>query len=336
MTGKTEIQWTDSSWNPTSGCDRISPGCDHCYAMTLAKRLKAMGSPRYQQDGDPKTSGPGFGVAVHPDALDWPLRKTKPLKIFVNSMSDLFHKDVPDAFIAEVFAVMSLAHWHTFQLLTKRHARMKSLLTSPAFRELYGYAYGQRGTDLGSGNRRWRDWFDTHCQEPWPLPNVWLGVSAEDQHWANLRIPALLHTPAAVRFVSAEPLLGPIDLHASDDGLHHWLPDYGPVYDDPDEPICQAHGISDCERRQPHAGCSFLDWVIIGGESGPGARPMELDWARSMVEQCESSGVAPFVKQLGAIRGRELGSDSHGGNWDDWPADLRIRKFPDAAGAAVS
>lgn len=134
MSDATNIEWTDATWNPTTGCDKVSPGCDNCYAMTLAPRLKAMRSPHYQRDGDPKTSSPGFGVSIHPDALDKPLRWKKPRRIFVNSMSDLFHDEIPDEFIAQVFAVMALAPQHTFQVLTKRHGRMRSLLNNADWR----------------------------------------------------------------------------------------------------------------------------------------------------------------------------------------------------------
>jgi len=302
MTGKTEIQWADVTWNPTTGCDRVSDGCDHCYALTLARRLKGMGSPRYQTDGDPKTSGPGFGVAVHPDALDWPLRKTKPLKIFVNSMSDLFHESVPDNFIGSVFDTMALAPQHTFQILTKRHARMRSLLTR----------WQEQAADRPHAGASFRR-HDMMWSEPrvWPLPNVWLGCSAEDQHWADIRIPALLRTPAAVRFLSCEPLLGPLDIR------HHFA-GHCPEHDFPG-------GF--CADRF-HPGVQRIDWAIVGGESGPGARPMEIVWARSLVQQCRDADVTPFVKQLGAIRGRELGAGSHGGDWDAWPEDLRVRDFP--------
>jgi protein gp37 len=278
--------------------------------MTLAKRLKAMGSPRYQTDGDPKTSGPGFGVAVHPDALDWPLRKTKPLRIFVNSMSDLFHESVPDNFIGSVFDTMALAPQHTFQILTKRHARMRSLLTRW---EVQAADRPHAGASFRRHDMMW--------SEPriWPLPNVWLGVSVEDQKWADIRIPALLRTPAAVRFLSCEPLLGPLD-------IRHHLAGFCPEHDFPG-------GF--CVDRF-HPGVQRIGWCIVGGESGPGARPMEIEWARTLVKHCRDWDVAPFMKQLGAIRGRELGTDSHGGDWDDWPADLRIREFPATRQAATA
>src|SRR5918996_720578 len=179
MSDRSAIEWTSATWNPTTGCDQVSRGCDNCYALTLAKRLRAAGNPRYQHDGNPRTSGPGFGLTLHPDKLDQPLRWRRSRLVFVNSMSDLFHHDVPEAFIRRVFDVMGKAGQHQFQVLTKRPGRMASVV------------------------RR---------VQPEPLPNVWLGTSVEDQRWARVRIPKLLETPAAVRFLSCEPLLGPVDL----------------------------------------------------------------------------------------------------------------------------
>lgn len=248
MSDKTGIEWTDATWNPTKGCDRVSPGCDNCYALTQAKRLKGMGSAAYQLDGDSKTSGPGFLSHEWPLALDQPLRWTKPRRIFVNSMSDLFHDNISDEFIAQVWAVMALAPRHTFQILTKRHARMRSLLSSDDFARAVGETWMRHPSRI------------TYTEYPgFPLPNVWLGVSTENQQWADIRIPALLATPAAVRFISAEPLLGPIDL----------------------------------------LDVKHLDWVIVGGESGPGSRPMHPDWARSIRNQCENSETAFLFKQWG-------------------------------------
>jgi protein gp37 len=281
MTG---IQWTEAVWNPTTGCDRISPGCDHCYALTMAKRLKGMGQAKYQRDGDPRTSGPGFGLTVHPDALGIPLRWRKPRRIFVNSMSDLFHADVPDEFIARVFLIMAMTPHHTYQVLTKRHGRLRSLLTSPRFHALITEA-GERNNMPLEGT-------------PWPLPNVHLGISAEDEKRFDLRIEALLDTPAAVRFISAEPLLGPIRMLAS---------------------------LLVGAALEPRGG---IGWVIAGGESGPGARPCELAWLRSLRDQCAAADVPFFCKQLGAILGREHGAGAHGADWDAWPEDLRIREFP--------
>ena len=306
----TSIEWTradDGSegkvWNPTTGCDRVSAGCDHCYAMTMAKRLKGMGQPKYQNDGCPRTSGPGFGLTVHPDTLMIPLYWREPRRIFVNSMSDLFHAEVPKEFIAKMFAVMAACPQHTFQVLTKRHARMRSLLNSHGFWMLV-VAECLDLTDLPIPGVL----FDTH-----QLPNVWLGVSAEDQHWADIRIPALLNTPAAVRFVSAEPLLGPIDLTWCS-GVNALHPDW-------------AGGPSG-GTGSPHP---LLDWVIAGGESGRGARPCDLAWIRLLIDCCEGSSAAVFVKQLGSVLGREVGAGSKGGDWDHWPEDLRVREFPHTA-----
>lgn len=311
------IEWTDETWNCATGCDRVSPGCAHCYALTLAGRLKAMGSPRYQKDGDPQTSGPGFGVTLHHDKLTEPLRWRKPRRVFVNSMSDLFHELVPDAFIDRVFAVMALCGgerqrcrganckhddnsrgcWHhgegrdepihTFQILTKRPERMKAYIDSRS--EWRG------GIAEALNDPEWSVHYEMADEiaetAGWPLANVWLGVSVENQHWADERIPLLLQTPAAVRFISAEPLLGPIDLQ-------------GPV----------GGTFTD---EYPATG---LHWVIVGGESGTKYRPMNIEWARSLVEQCSAAGVACFVKQLGGQR--------PGTKLEDLPVDLRVREYP--------
>jgi protein gp37 len=281
---KTSIEWATDVWNPSTGCDRVSPGCDNCYALTLAKRLKGMGSRKYQRDGDPRTSGPGFGLSVHSDVLGQPMRWREPRRVFVNSMSDLFHDQVPDEYIAKVFAVMAAAPQHTFQILTKRHARMRSLIG---------------GVD-GSGHRLLEATTDDETAaalyEQWPLPNVWLGVSVENQKWADIRIPALLDTPAAVRWISAEPLLGPVD-------LSRWLGES--VASQSVAALAVAHGIDSREYRdrlrryfedlqQPP-----LNWVVAGGESGHGARPCHPDWLRLLSDQCASARVPYFLKQLG-------------------------------------
>lgn len=273
MSDNTAIEWSEATWNPTTGCNRVSPGCDNCYALTLAKRLKGMGSAKYQTDGDPRTSGPGFGLAVHDDALSIPLRWRRPRRIFVNSMSDLFHDEVPDPFIGKVFAVMRAADQHVFQVLTKRHARMRSLL---------------------AGNVH--DWYVAELRTlapglapTWPLPNVWLGVSVEDQKWADIRIPALLDTPAAVRWISAEPLLGPVDLTCI----------ARPSAQQPEmllDVLGRRYGVPGIWQAPMSAG---LDWVIVGAESGPGARPMDQSWARSLRDQCAADGVPFFFKQWG-------------------------------------
>ena len=217
--------------------------------------------------------------------------------------------------IAAVFDVMAQAPQHTFQVLTKRHGRMRSLLNSPAIHVFAATAAAVRGWDLEGVS--------------WPLPNVWLGVSVEDQKWADIRIPALLATPAAVRFLSCEPLLGPVNLIGQGGDLVgagiHSLPD-PPEHDD-GEPVCIDHGAERCHR------CTFVDWVIVGGESGPGARPMELAWAADLVQQCQARDVPVFVKQLGKTLGRELGAGPKGGDWSMWPEDLRVREFPVATEA---
>lgn len=248
MGDKTKIEWSDATWNPTTGCDRCSPGCDNCYALGVAARLKAMGQANYQKDGDPRTSGPGFGVTCHPHMLDVPLRWQKPRRIFVNSMSDLFHPDVPDDFIAQVFAVMALAQHHTFQVLTKRPQRMRSLLGPLSGWSEMRERWVDRGIDGAFGVDRLRT---EHPYDPfaWPLPNVWLGVSIENDTY-SWRANHLRNTPAAVRFISAEPLLGPL----------------------------------------PSLDLTGIDWLIGGGESGPNARPMHPDWVRDLRDRCDCTG----------------------------------------------
>ena len=307
----TAIEWTDSTWNPTTGCDRVSPGCAHCYALTLARRLKAMGQPRYQKDGG-KASGLGFGLTMHEDSLSLPLSWKKPRRVFVNSMSDLFHEEVTVDFIDRVFAVMALTPQHTYQILTKRPERMREYMNT--------LMSGHRNVALAA--RLMVDSTET-SKECWstsdevlkalfrgpkgltiePLPNVWLGCTVENQHFADERIPILLDTPAAVRFVSVEPMLGPVDLCnlPSVSGIGRYL-----------DSLYLSEG-SDLPAR--------LDWVIVGGESGPKHRPFDPDWARSIVAQCREARVAAFVKQLGGLR--------PGTRLEDLPEDLRVREFPD-------
>lgn len=264
VSDKTKIEWTDATWNPVTGCTKVSPGCDHCYAETIAHRFA--GTKAYPD---------GFQVALRPERLDQPLRWQKPRRVFVNSMSDLFHDDVPDEYIGSVFEVMAKAERHTFQILTKRPGRMRSLLKRWA-------AQGEAEDWAGPGTAVFRR-ADKVWVGPvrWPLPNVWLGVSAEDQRWANVRIPVLLDTPAAVRFVSAEPLLGTIDFeHLT--GISSLTPDW----------VGGPGGGS----GTPHP---LLDWVIVGGESGRGARPMHPRWVRSIRDQCLFAGVAFHFKQWG-------------------------------------
>ncbi|MGV0595673.1 DUF5131 family protein [Mycolicibacterium porcinum] len=273
MSDKTGIEWTDATWNPVTGCTKLSPaspGCQNCYASTFAERFR--GTPGHYFER-------GFDVQLRPEKLDQPLRWRRPRRIFVNSMSDLFHDDVPADFIAKVFAIMALAPQHTFQVLTKRHGRMRSMLNDNAFLTRvceYGewFALTQKPNRLD--DRIFR-------RGPWPLPNVWLGVSTENQKWAARRIPALLDTPAAVRFISAEPLLGPVELS------QHWL-----------HPVMRPGADPAVGRRIGKAnGVGFLDWVIVGGESGHQARPMNPRWARSLRDQCQAAGVPFLFKQWG-------------------------------------
>jgi protein gp37 len=230
MSTKTTISWTRNpdgspgkTWNPTTGCDKVSPGCDNCYALGQAPRLKAMHSPAYQVDGNPKTSGPGFALQMHEGRLTDPFA-WKPTRVFVNSMSDLFHTGVAREFVAKVFAVMALTPQHTYQILTKRHTPMRSLLNDSSFRSDVAAARLELLSTLTLDIRTTPDTLE------WPLPNVWLGVSVENQKWADLRIPELLATPAAVRFLSCEPLLGPVDLSA-------YLPPRVPMLPDDAPPV---------------------------------------------------------------------------------------------------
>src|SRR5580704_4348526 len=244
MADGSAIEWTEATWNPTTGCDRLSAGCDHCYALTLAKRLKAMGAPKYQNDGDPRTSGPGFGVAIHPDALRIPYGWREPRVVFVNSMSDLFHARVPVSFVREVFSVMADTPRHTYQVLTKRSHRLARLA----------------------------DRLD------WP-PNVWLGVSIEDGAQLQ-RIDHLRDVPAAVRFLSCEPLLGPL------------------------------HGLD----------LTGIGWVIAGGESGPGCRPLDRTWVTDIRDACTAAGVPFFFKQWGGRTPKAGGRELDGVLWDEMPS----------------
>jgi protein gp37 len=243
MADGSAIEWTEATWNPTTGCDRISPGCDHCYALTLAKRLKAMGSEKYQNDGDSRTSGPGFGVTVHPAALTLPFRWRQPRVVFVNSMSDLFHAKVPLAYVRDVFDVMRDTPQHTYQVLTKRSTRL----------------------------RRLADQLD------WPA-NVWMGVSVESADHLR-RVDDLRASGGAVKFLSAEPLLGPL------------------------------HGLD----------LDGIDWVITGGESGPHARSCDPEWVRAIRDACSLTETAFFHKQWGGRNPKAGGRELDGRTWDEMP-----------------
>ena len=234
MSKGSSIEWTESTWNPITGCSKISPGCKHCYAERMSKRLHAMGVPQYAD---------GFKVTLQEKALENPLGWTKPQVIFVNSMSDLFHEDVPLDYIKRMFDVMRRAHWHTFQILTKRAERLEAL-----------------SSDL--------DW----------APNVWMGVSIESDDY-TFRADHLRRTGACLKFLSCEPLLGPV-------------------------PSLELHG---------------LDWVIVGGESGPGARPMDEDWVKQIRTNCRASKVPFFFKQWGGVHKKRAGRLLDGKTWDEMP-----------------
>ncbi|MEU6646418.1 phage Gp37/Gp68 family protein [Saccharomonospora sp. NPDC046836] len=238
-------QIESATWNPTTGCDVVSPGCDHCYALMFAKRLKAMGNSGYQRDGDPRTSGPGFRLTLHPDRLETPLRWRRPRLVFVDSMSDLFHPKVPESFLADVLEVMRRAERHTFFALTKRPARMVSVL-------------GRR--------------------QPSPLPNVWWGTTIERNDYAG-RADRLRETPAAVRFLSLQPLLGPL----------------------------------------PDLELSGLDWVYVGGESGASHRPMDPAWVRPIRDRCVATGIPFLFKQWGGRTRNANGRVLDGRTWDEMP-----------------
>jgi protein gp37 len=234
MPDNSAIEWTEATWNPVTGCDKVSPGCAHCYAETFAERWRGIPGHPYKQ---------GFDLRLWRDRLDQPLKWKRPRMIFVNSMSDLFHEDIPDDYVREVFDVMGTAEWHTFQILTKRHERLVEL--APAL--------------------------------PWH-PNVWMGVSIENRRFVH-RADALREVPAAVRFISAEPLLGPLD------GL-------------------DLDGIN---------------WLIAGGESGPKHRRCDPDWVRLLRDRCSDEGVAFFFKQWGGLRPKSGGRVLDGQMWDELP-----------------
>lgn len=277
MADRTPIEWTDATWNVITGCTRVDEGCRNCYAEIMAARFSKPGQwgnglariVTANGKSDHRWTGK---MRFNPRALDQPLRWRKPRRIFVNSTSDMFHDSVPDDWIDQVFAVMARCPRHVFQILTKRPERMRDYLTA---------AHAQVPRRSIGHSMIW--------------PNVWLGTSISDQASADARIPALLECPAAVRFLSAEPLLGPMDLHRWM-GVHHH-PDNNT--DDP-ETLAAINAIIRAARnmfRKDHGG--GIDWVICGGESGPGARPMHPDWARSLRDQCVAAGVAFFFKQWG-------------------------------------
>lgn len=237
MATQSTIEWTEATWNPVTGCDKVSPGCAHCYAERMAKRLRAMGASNYVN---------GFEVTLQKQMLDVPLKWRRPRRVFVNSMSDLFHPDVPISFISEVFGVMERANWHQYQILTKRSERLLAL----------------------------------DGQLPW-ASHIWMGVSVENRRFVH-RIDDLRRTGARVKFLSLEPLLGPLD----------------------------------------DLDLSSIDWVIVGGESGPHSRPMDPDWVTSIQGQCRRADVAFFFKQWGGVFKSRTGRELNGRTWDEMPAQL--------------
>jgi len=303
---RTNIEWTDNSWNPIRArnvntgkvgwhCQKVSPGCENCYAAAMNRRL-GTGEPY-----TPRALVGGDHLFLDEKMLTEPLRWRKPRKVFVCSMTDLFADFVPDEWLSRVWETMRKAGGHTFQILTKRSKRMRAWVRS--------------GDEI--------------------LPNVWLGVSAEDQQRLDERVPELLATPAAVRFVSAEPLLAPLDVSGYLwPTCLHWAADYATA----DDAIAAGAFAEKKPQALVAAGRKFLKWVIVGGESGPGARPMDVDWARDIIEQCRVAGVACFVKQLGAkpsdSAAQHLPVDvmlvkhPKGGDPEEWPEDLRVREMP--------
>ena len=317
MSANSPIEWTDATWNPIGGCTRVSEGCRNCYAEVMAARFSGPGQwgeglARIVRGADGKAIDHRWSgqMRLNERALDLPLRWKKPRRIFVNSTSDLFHENLPDEWIDKVFAVMALAPRHTFQVLTKRPERAREYLQHMercfhASPEAFQLAWGEAGLDIAGYGAS-----DFIMDRSWPLPNVWLGTSIEDQAAANARVPHLLETPAAVRFVSAEPLLGRVILP----GLIPMASPGNCISIDGD----WWHTPGSCPNCRPS-----LDWVIVGGESGHGARPMHPDWARSLRDQCAAADVAFFMKQMG-------GHPNKRGTFDDIPADLQIREVPHA------
>lgn len=374
MSADSKIEWTDASWNCLRGCSRTSPGCEKCYAETMAGRFSKPGQAFHgfvtKEPGRPARWT--RKVELIPELLDLPLHWKKPRKIFVNSMSDLFHESLPNEVIAAIFGVMAACPRHTFQILTKRAGRLPEWFEWLKARTR-GHMHGAHGAlweafepiDADLADRAWKRIVAAEeakyggppksigdaTAHPWPLPNVWLGVSVEDQQRADERIPHLLRAPAAVRFLSCEPLLGPINLHP-------WLCENG----DPSRPE-QRWCESICTPR------AALHWGIGGGESGPGARSNRIEWLRSLVGQFGAARIPFFMKQTGtrldvpfyaADDGDREFFEGRGHDWtpegwdkrdgqpapdalvqlrlskkdcsnpEEWPVDMRVRQFPEA------
>lgn len=338
MSTGSNIEWTDATWTPVKGCTRASEGCDHCYAVTMTHRLEKMGQSKYagltvlNNRGERHFNGQ---VVCDADALAVPLRWKKPRRVFVSSMSDIFHKDVPFDFLDQIFAVMALCPQHTFQVLTKRPERMaeyfessraETMVQGRVLAQMYKLVVDQKGTPQAETYRQAHKNYhaDYGRSKFWPLPNVWLGTSVESQRWADERIPHLLKCPAAVRFLSMEPLLGPVDVTSI------------------------KRTTAEGYMRPLDGRFNTIGWVIVGGESGPKARPCDVAWIRSIVQQCKAAGVPCFVKQLGSrpiywnTPGSRFGpdvlmsngeplKDRKGGDMAEWPSDLRVREMPGVA-----
>ena len=324
----TGISWTDKTWNPTTGCSRVSAGCEHCYAAKLAPRLAAMGQTDAYTDLPWTKPNAEQNVRLHPDRLEMPLRWKKPRRIFVDSMSDLFHELVPFEFVDKVFAVMALSPRHTFQVLTKRPERMAEYLRAPErYDRVMAVLFAGLVWDLPDRTVL-RVWRDAPREDVWPLPNVWLGTSIENAD-ALWRADWLRRTPAAVRFVSAEPLLGPLvrsqercPKTRAGDGRRCVRPVGHPA-------DCAAEWGSTTANFgewPPELDLEGIDWVIAGGESGPGHRTMQEDWARSLRDQCVAAGVPFFFKQHSGPRNE----------MDPLLDDREWREMPATAGAVAS
>jgi len=329
MSSNTSIEWTDRTWNPVRGCSLVSAGCANCYAMKTAHRFNQPGGA-YDGLTEMGPNRPRWNgtIMTLPSELETPLHWKKPRRVFVNSMSDLFHEDVPDEFLDQAFAVMAIAKQHTYQILTKRPERMRDYfigLAEKPSRRLYESVRGMFRYKGFTGQLGPEDTIPTRISVP--FSNIWLGVSIEDQATADERIPILLQTPAAVRFVSAEPLLGPVHFNP------WWLT----------RSVIDVTALTyGGQVRKPNPNPS-LDWVIVGGESGPGARPCDVEWIRSIKRECQAAAVPCFVKQIGAnplpFAGAKIKfyapdqvgvdlTDKKGGDMAEWPEDLRIREFP--------
>lgn len=342
------IEWTDETLNVVVGCQRVSPGCENCYAEKVAHRgmspqhkgLTVVGKAGVRWSGE---------VRLVPEQLEKPLRWRKPRRIFVCSMADLFHPSVPNEFIAAVLGLAAATPQHTYQILTKRPQRMREFF---AWLDDWKWMDGRQVARAGVCRSIARDYVAASVDmndARWPLPNVWLGVSVEDQQRADERIPVLLECPAALRFLSCEPLLGPVDLSA-------WLET--PTLTDQDLDMPDGAEVDGLRREgQNFRRVAGIGWAIVGGESGPGARECDLGDVRSIVQQCQGADVPVFVKQLGArpVR-RQQAQTGHGsmGQYEveaddlvehllltsrkgadpsEWPADLRVQEMPRIGGA---